>query len=225
VATGPSTRLWETLAEPWRVCVEELWEGYCAGSPPHGAAVVGPQGQVLARGRNRQLEAPAPGLFLAGHRLAHAELSALLTLDERMADPRECVLYAANEPCPMCTGALAMSGIREVRYAARDAYGGAVALLDVMPIVRTRRIRVLSPHESGMTDLEAAVITFRVEWRLRRGRERSRSILEAAERIRPEAVRAAEVMAAGGELVRLAQRGAPAAVALEAVHRRLSEVA
>ncbi|HEX2186015.1 MAG TPA: hypothetical protein VHN78_10980, partial [Chloroflexota bacterium] len=72
MATAPGTRLWETLSEPWRVCVEELWEGYRAGSPPHGAAVVGPQRQVLARGRNRQLEATAPGVFLAGHRLAHA---------------------------------------------------------------------------------------------------------------------------------------------------------
>jgi tRNA(Arg) A34 adenosine deaminase TadA len=120
--------VWKALAEPWRACVEELWEGYRAGSPPHGAVVVGPAGRVLARARNRQLEAPARGPYVAGHRLAHAELSALPALDDRAVDPGACTLYTANEPCPMCTGALAMSGIWELRHTAhgavrwRDAY-------------------------------------------------------------------------------------------------------
>ena len=81
--------------------------------------------------------------LLAGHRLAHAELIALLSFDPAAAgvDPAACVLYSANEPGALCAGATAMSGIRTLHYAARDTYGGAAALLEAMPILRSRPVR------------------------------------------------------------------------------------
>src|SRR5687767_4841026 len=117
--------LWAALAPPLQAAVEEAWSAYCAGSLPHGAAVADAQGRVLARGRNRVYERQAGGgststLVLHGHPLAHAEVNALVALDYTSVDVRSCVLYATTEPCPLCTGALLMSGVGELRYGARD---------------------------------------------------------------------------------------------------------
>ena len=57
--------IWATLADPWRVCLEEAWTAYCAGSVPIGACITDATGSVLARGRNRIFEPPAGGDCLA----------------------------------------------------------------------------------------------------------------------------------------------------------------
>ena len=72
---------WESLAAPWQCCLEEAWAAYGAGSIPIGAAITDQQGRILARGRNRIFEETAPGKLLCGHRLAHAEMNALIALD------------------------------------------------------------------------------------------------------------------------------------------------
>ena len=227
--------MWEVLDEPWRVCLEELWAGYCAGSVPHGAVVIGPDGRVLARAHNRQVvrtggserdrvSTPAPGPggiadLLAGHRLAHAELIALLSFDPAAAgvDAAACALYTANEPCPLCAGATAMSGIRALHYAARDGYGGAAALLEAMPILRGRPVAV-----QGAADplLEGAVIVMRVEYRLHRGPERARTIRTAAKAIRPDAVAVADRLFAEAVLPRLRDDRVPAREAFDLVASR-----
>ena len=89
------------MSEPWRVCLEEAWEAYRAGSIPIGAAVVDAEGRVGSRGRNRIYEGDAPAPFLAGHRLAHAEVNALGALDHTPPDPQVCTLYTTPEPCPL----------------------------------------------------------------------------------------------------------------------------
>lgn len=99
-------RFWTSLAEPWQICLEEAWTAYCAGSLPIGAAVVDRAGWIVARGRNRIHEDEAEGGHLRGHRLAHAEMNALVALDYRAIDPRDCILYTTTEPCPLCTGAI-----------------------------------------------------------------------------------------------------------------------
>jgi tRNA(Arg) A34 adenosine deaminase TadA len=62
----------------------------------------------------------------AGRHIAHAEILALrhLSTDRRYPDH---VLYTSLEPCLMCAGAASMSLVGDVRYAAADPYGGAVA--------------------------------------------------------------------------------------------------
>lgn len=223
--------MWNSLAEPWRVCLEELWDGYCAGSVPHGAAVVGPDGRILARGRNRQVQGASAtaegdragpdgahliGVVLEGHRLAHAELIALLSFDPAAAgvSPAACALYTATEPCPLCAGATAMSGIRTLHFAARDTYGGASALLAAMPILRDRPVVVDAASDSVV---EGAVIAVRVEYRLQRGPDRARTIRSAAASIRPDAVRLADRLFAEDTLPRLRREGAPASTVFSAL--------
>ena len=69
---------WRELDEPWRASLELAWEAYLAGTVPVGAAVAGADGRVVARGRNRIFDPPGTGL--AGTRLAHAEVDAVLAL-------------------------------------------------------------------------------------------------------------------------------------------------
>ena len=50
---------WTTLPMAWRVAFELAWESLLAGSPPVGAVVVGPNGEIVGRGRSRRAEATA----------------------------------------------------------------------------------------------------------------------------------------------------------------------
>jgi len=76
---------WSDLHEPWQVCLEEAWQGYVAGSLPIGAAVVDDGGKVVSRGRNhiQDEEALLPGQF-GQHKLAHAELNAILAIKNKI---------------------------------------------------------------------------------------------------------------------------------------------
>jgi tRNA(adenine34) deaminase len=115
--------VWEELSEPWRACVEEAWEAYRSDSLPIGAVVTDAYGSVLSRGRNRIHEHSGPPGAVFGHKLAHAELNALLSLDHHEYDPRACVLWTTTEPCPLCVGAARMSEVGGLRYASREPWG------------------------------------------------------------------------------------------------------
>src|SRR5258708_10811498 len=76
---------------------------YKAGSLPIGAVVVDPAGSIVGRGRNRIVETTVTDQSRAnclfGHRLAHAEVNALVSMDHAAVQARECVLYTTLEPC------------------------------------------------------------------------------------------------------------------------------
>ncbi|AGO83226.1 Nucleoside deaminase [Pandoravirus dulcis] len=89
------------------------------------AAVLGADGQVVARGRNRVFDACDP--------TAHAEIEAIraacrvrgsIALDA-------CVLCSNAEPCPMCLSAAYWAGIRLVYYACpKETVAAAVGFDD-----------------------------------------------------------------------------------------------
>src|SRR5207302_7125129 len=76
----------------------------------------------------------APCLF--GHRLAHAEVNALVSVDHAAVHARDCVLYTTLEPCALCVGAIRMLGLKDVRYAARDPVAGSLALFEATDFMR-----------------------------------------------------------------------------------------
>ena len=117
--------IWHRLSSPWQACVEEAWTAYCRGSLPIGSAITDSHGKILARGRNRIYEQSAEGNLLYGHRLAHAEMNALIRVAWHEIDARTCVLYTTTEPCPLCVGAVRMTRVGEVRYASRDGAAGS----------------------------------------------------------------------------------------------------
>jgi tRNA(adenine34) deaminase len=207
---GPG--LWAALAPPLQAAVEEAWSAYCAGSLPIGAAIADTRGRVLARGRNRvygrQPDSGSASVpVLHGHPLAHAEVNALVALDYATADVHSCVLYTTQEPCPLCAGALVMSGVRGLRYAARDTYGGAASwLASPIPLVSGRQVRVVGPEHPA---LETVLMALRVEFLFRLVADEERAVILAE--VLPHAAQLAEALFDSGELQRLCAREAPAA--------------
>src|SRR4051812_16441009 len=120
-------------------------------------------------------EQDAQGNTLYGHRLAHAEVNALLALDHTAVDPAACVLYSTTEPCPLCTGAIRMSGIRSVHYASRDSAAGSIDLLTATPYMRRRGIRVVGPDDPT---LEAVIVALHIEIRLQQKDVRGQWVLD-----------------------------------------------
>lgn len=113
---------WRELDEPWRASLELAWEAYLAGTIPVGSVVVGADGRIVARGRNRIFDPPGRGL--AGSRLAHAEVDALSQLPGT-GRYRDHVLYSTLEPCLLCTAATLLTTVGRIEYAASDPFGGA----------------------------------------------------------------------------------------------------
>ncbi|MFG1946258.1 nucleoside deaminase [Nonomuraea sp. NPDC048826] len=82
-----------------------------AGNPPFGSLLVGPDGSVLAEERNTSLT--------DRDITAHPELK-LARWAARELDPATAagtVMYTSCEPCGMCAGALARSGLGRVVFA------------------------------------------------------------------------------------------------------------
>ena len=90
-----------------------------------------------------------------GHRLAHAEMNALVSVDHSTVNVRKCVLYTTLEPCALCVGAIRMVGLKDVRYAARDTVAGSLELLKATDFMRRPDVQVGHPERP---DLEAVLI-------------------------------------------------------------------
>lgn len=90
-----------------------------AGEIPVGCVIIGPDGAVVGRGRNRREEAHSA--------LAHAEVEAIASACRTLGTWRleGCTLYVTLEPCPMCAGAILNARISEVYYGAAEGQTGS----------------------------------------------------------------------------------------------------
>jgi tRNA(Arg) A34 adenosine deaminase TadA len=81
-----------------------------AGGRPFGAVVV-KDGEVVATGVNL--------LHAASDPTAHAELQAIRAASAALGTARldGCIVYASGHPCPMCLGAMYLTGISAAHYA------------------------------------------------------------------------------------------------------------
>ena len=107
------------LPPPMRRALDLAAEAARAGEVPVGAVVTRREA-IVAEGRNG---------MRAGHDpTAHAEMVALRAAAAALGTNRldECSLWVSLEPCAMCAGAIALSRIKELRFAAEDPKGGAV---------------------------------------------------------------------------------------------------
>jgi tRNA(Arg) A34 adenosine deaminase TadA len=118
---------WDELPAPWPEVFSLMWEAYLARTIPVGAVVVDEAGEVVSRGRNRIFDGPRDGQ-LAGSRLAHAEVNALVALtSERTYEGF--TLYTSLEPCHLCLSATISVRIGTLSYAASEPYAGALGKL------------------------------------------------------------------------------------------------
>jgi tRNA(adenine34) deaminase len=113
---------------------------------PVGAVVVH-EGRVIGRGYNQveRLQDPT----------AHAEMIALTAAATSLNSRRleDCTLYVTLEPCPMCAGAIVLSRISTLVFAAFDPKAGACGTL--MNIVVDKRLNHSVHVISGVCDKES----------------------------------------------------------------------
>jgi tRNA(adenine34) deaminase len=112
-----------TPEDAMRLALHEADAAAAAGDVPVGAVVLGPDGEVVARGRNEREQRQDP--------VAHAEVLALQRAAEALGRWRlsDCTVVVTLEPCPMCAGALVAARVRRVVFGATDPKAGACGTL------------------------------------------------------------------------------------------------
>jgi len=103
------------------IALSEARAAAARGEVPVGAALVGPDGALLARAGNRTRERSDP--------TAHAELLVIRAACQALNSERlpGASLYVTLEPCAMCAAAIAAARITRLYYAASDPKSGGVA--------------------------------------------------------------------------------------------------
>ncbi len=206
--------LWETLSEPWRVCLTLAWESYGHGSLPIAAVIVDQESRVVARGRNRLQDADGAENALHRHPLAHAEVNVLLDFPFGCLEPNDCTLLSTLEPCPLCVGAVRMSHLGELIYAARDPWAGVTRLFESDPYVgRLGRPGIRVSSLAGSL-LETCSIALQTEAHLRGvrrgGMPNEPDFFRVWREVLPVGVAAGERLFAEGTLPELLRAGAEA---------------
>ncbi len=204
--------MWETLSLPWQAALEMAWEAYCAGTVPIGAVVADTKGNIVSRGRNRIMEKNAPKGQVCNNGLAHAEINALLSLELSYEESRNSALYTTMEPCPLCMGALYMSDVKTVHFAARDPWAGSTNLLGTTPYLSRKPFKVFEPQNIV---LENCLTALHTEFELfNRGEEfLSYNFFVVFRAALPDGVEKGIVLHRSGELRKKQKEGLPASQA------------
>ena len=111
------------------------------GEIPVGALILGPDGNVIATGRNSRVLEKDP--------TAHAEVNAIReaarVLGDRVLDG--CTLVVTLEPCVMCAGVILAARLPRVVFGAWDDKAGAVG--SVYDLLRDGRLPHAVPEVVG----------------------------------------------------------------------------
>ena len=94
-----------------RRTIELAAEARATGDMPFGSLLVGPDGEVLVEDRNTVVT----GNDITAHPELKTALWASRNLDPAVA--ARTTMYTSTEPCPMCKGAIARSGLGRVVFA------------------------------------------------------------------------------------------------------------
>ena len=118
-----------------RVALQEAELAGEAGEKPIGAVLV-VDGEIVSRGRNRELERSS--------QLAHAELEALLAGGKPLWSRYEdAIVFTTVEPCPMCLGAVVMADVPHVVFSLQDPRAGVPEIVERVPYVRRHIVTYL----------------------------------------------------------------------------------
>jgi tRNA(adenine34) deaminase len=115
-----------------RAALDEARAALESDDVPIGAVVLDADGSVIARGHNVRERAGDP--------TGHAEMVAIRAAAEVVGAWRltGCTLVVTLEPCTMCAGAIVLSRLDRLVFAAYDEKAGAVGSL--WDVVRDRRL-------------------------------------------------------------------------------------
>ncbi|MDA9461149.1 tRNA adenosine(34) deaminase TadA [Enterococcus mundtii] len=132
--------------EEWmRVAIEEAKKAEALAEVPIGAIVVH-EGQIIGRGHNLR--------ETTQNATTHAEMIAIQEACEAIGSWRleETQLYVTLEPCPMCSGAMILSRVKEVYFGAYDPKGGTAGTL--MNLLEDERFNHQAEVEGGILEEE-----------------------------------------------------------------------
>ena len=117
------------------------------GEVPVGAVVLC-GGEIIARAHNEREKRCDP--------TAHAEMLALRRAASALGRRRleGCTLYVTLEPCPMCAGGIAMSGVDAVYFGAYDPRMGCTG--SVYAITENPALGVQIPCYGGLLEAQCA---------------------------------------------------------------------
>jgi tRNA(adenine34) deaminase len=117
---------------------------------PVGAVLLGPAGEILARGRNQREHDADP--------TAHAEVMALRAAGRALRGWRldGCTLVVTLEPCTMCAGALLAGRVSRLVYGTADARAGAAG--SVWDVLHDPRLGQPVEVVSGVLACECAAL-------------------------------------------------------------------
>lgn len=108
--------------------IDEARQGLAEGGIPIGSVIVH-DGRIIGRGHNRRVQ--------RGSVVLHGEMDALEQAGRLPAAVyRESTLYTTLSPCPMCSGAILLYGIRHVIVGENQTFTGDEELL------RSRGVKV-----------------------------------------------------------------------------------
>jgi len=117
---------------------------------PIGALVVDGDGEIIGRGHNER--------ELTGDPTAHAEILAIREAARHVGEWRltGCTLVVTLEPCTMCAGAIVLSRLDRLIFAAYDEKAGAVGSL--WDVVRDRRLNHRPEVYAGILEAECVAL-------------------------------------------------------------------
>ena len=125
-----------------RAALDEARDALESGDVPIGAVVLDADGSIIGRGHNvRERDGDPTG---------HAEMVAIRAAAGVLGRWRltGCTLVVTLEPCTMCAGAIVLSRLERVVFAAYDDKAGAVGSL--WDVVRDRRLNHRPEVVSGL---------------------------------------------------------------------------
>lgn len=133
-----------------RQALAEARDALATDDVPVGAVVVDAAGEVVGAGRNVREAAQDP--------TGHAEMVALRAAAGRLGRWRldGCTLVVTLEPCTMCAGAIVLSRLERLIFAAYDEKAGAVGSL--WDVVRDRRLNHRPEVVSGVLADECSAL-------------------------------------------------------------------
>jgi tRNA(adenine34) deaminase len=209
--------MWNSLSGPWKACFEEGWDAYCNGSIPIGAVLVDGNNNIISRGRNRIKESVAPERQTCSNKLAHAEINTLLQIDSSYKIKSDHILMTSTEPCVLCFGAIVMSGVRRIIYAAKDPHAGGTNLNNSEnSFIQGRNIEIIEA-DKHLAEIQRVI---RTEYVLRYvDRERALELLEKYEKEYPVAVAIGKRWYEDGQLIDMKNRN----VSIESVFDEISK--
>lgn len=209
---------WNQLDSGWQSAFHAAWEAYLKNTIPIGAVIQNEKGIVVSVGRNRIHDQTGTPPQLFNHKLAHAEINCILQLKEtEHPQIRNYILTTTMEPCPLCFGAVAMSSIRHLRFAARDRYAGATVFNRYSEYVKNKNIQIEGPVKG----LEIIQIAIQTDYELENHNNNCEPILKQWSKDCPPGVNLGRQLYCGHTLQILRQNGIEASAVFNKISKML----